>query len=108
MKRKRLSRDLKHESSSQPRTSKSLLSRNDSSTSRECAFGVREKVIGYYGGWPYVGVVQAIGEVEMTFGKSFVLQIKWNGFSGKNATTWTSEFDVVKHVPEKIQMKEDV
>lgn len=73
-----------------------------------CSYALKERVIGFYGGWPYVGVVQAIEEVFMTFGTTYVLLIRWNGFSGKNATTWTSEFDVVKYNEEGLALKEEV
>ena len=73
-----------------------------------CKFVLREKVIGFYGGWPYIGNVQAIEAIEMSFGTAFVLLVRWNGFSGKNAMTWTSEFDIVPHDEEHLKLKEEV
>ena len=79
-----------------------------SDPSRECEFTVKEKVIGYYGRWPYVGVVQSIASIQMTFGILYIVLIKWNGFSGKNASTWISEDDVLKYTDENISMKAEM
>lgn len=75
---------------------------------RACPFEIREKVVGFYGGWPYIGVIQSIADIEMTFDKSYVLLIKWQGFSGKNAVTWTSEFDTVELTDESLRLKTEV
>ena len=63
---------------------------------RLCKFEKGERIIGFYGGWPYIGSVMAIENIKMSFGSTYMLLIRWNGFSGKKATTWVSEFDVIK------------
>lgn len=76
--------------------------------SRICKFQKGDKVIGFYGGWPYVGSVLATTNVRMSFGSTYLVQIRWNGFSGKNATSWLSEFDVMKHSETSLKMKSDM
>ena len=76
--------------------------------SRQCKFEKGEKVIAFYGGWPYVGSVTSVAQVLMSFGSTFVLLIRWNGFSGKNAISWISEFDVMKHNEAALKLKSDM
>jgi len=75
---------------------------------RECNYDKGEKIIGFYGGWPYVGSVSEVALVRMSFGSTYILLIRWNGFSGKNATSWISEFDVMKHNQNALKVKEEV
>ena len=75
---------------------------------RECKYEKGEKVIGFYGGWPYIGSVSGIESVRMSFGRTYMIQIRWNGFSGKNAVGWVSEFDIVKHNEAGLKLKADV
>lgn len=76
--------------------------------SRLCKYEIGERIIGFYGGWPYIGSVTAIENVRMSFGSTFMLLVRWNGFSGKKAATWISEFDVVKHDEAGLKIKTDV
>lgn len=76
--------------------------------SRACKFEKGERVVGFYGGWPYVGSILAIENVRMSFGSTYMLLIRWNGFSGKKASTWISEFDVVKHDEPGLKTKSSV
>jgi hypothetical protein len=76
--------------------------------SRLCKYEIGERIIGFYGGWPYIGSVSAIENVRMSFGSTFMLLVRWNGFSGKKAATWISEFDVVKHDEAGLKIKTDV
>jgi hypothetical protein len=76
--------------------------------SRLCKFASGERIIGFYGGWPYFGVIQDIRLIRMSFGSTYMLQVRWLGFSGKKALTWISEFDVVKHNESGLQLKSDV
>ena len=76
--------------------------------SRMCKFEKGERIIGFYGGWPYIGCVSAIANVKMSFGSTYMLLVRWNGFSGKKASTWISEFDVVKHDEAGLKIKADV
>lgn len=75
---------------------------------RQCKFMKGEKIIGFYGGWPYVGSVNAIVTVNMSFGATYLVQVRWNGFSGKRAVSWISEFDIVKHNEAGLKLKSDV
>ena len=76
--------------------------------SRICKFGLNERIIGFYGGWPFIGTVADIKPVRMSFGATYLLQIRWIGFSGKKGVSWISEFDVVKHDESNIRLKSDV
>ena len=75
---------------------------------RDCKFDVGEKVIAFYGGWPYVGEITATSHVNMAFGATFIVLIRWSGFSGKNAMSWISEFDVLKHNEKGLKLKADM
>jgi hypothetical protein len=75
---------------------------------RVCKFEKGEKVIGFYGGWPYLGTVNAVISISMSFGATYLLQLRWNGFSGKRALSWVSEFDVVKNNEAGLKLKADV
>jgi hypothetical protein len=68
----------------------------DKAFARQCPFTVGERVIGFYGGWPYSANVLQVREVRMTFGRTYILFVRWLGFSGKTATGWISEFDLVR------------
>lgn len=63
--------------------------------SRSSPYEIGDKIIGFYGGWPYPGIVQKTAEVRMSFGLTHTLFVRWHGFSGKTATGWLSEFDMV-------------
>jgi hypothetical protein len=86
----------------------SVLSPHRRAFLRACKFKVGEKSIGFYGGWPYVAKVQAVIPVAMSFGTTYALLLRWNGFSGKKATSWVSEFDVIKHDDAGTMMKAKV
>jgi hypothetical protein len=76
--------------------------------SRVCKFESGEKVIGFYGGWPYVASVLSVRTIRMSFGATYMLLLRWNGFSGKKSTSWVSEFDVVKHDDAGLALRGDV
>jgi hypothetical protein len=97
----------KKKSRSDPNTP-ALASPKRRAFARECKFVSGEKVIGFYGGWPYPGLVSGIAKVDMSFGSTYLLNIRWNGFSGKNSNSWISEFDVVKHDEAGLQMKNEM
>lgn len=73
---------------------------------RKCGFSPGDKVIGFFGGWPYIGMVSAVEVVRMSFGVTFVVLVRWNGFSGKNAQSWVSEFDVRAYDDDSVKMKQ--
>jgi hypothetical protein len=75
---------------------------------RECSFVIGQKVIGLFGGWPYVGVVGAIEFIRMNCGQCFVFLIRWNGFSGKSAQSWVSELDIMAYDEESQTMKQSM
>ena len=76
--------------------------------SRVCKFAPGVKVIGFYGGWPYVASVLSVRTIRMSFGATYMLLLRWNGFSGKKATNWISEFDVVKHDDAGLALRGDM
>jgi hypothetical protein len=111
MKRKKNSHCV--EPAKKPKTDTVEISKPGSSSisdvdERKCMLSVGEKVIGFYGGWPYIGVISAVETVRMSFGLTFVFLVRWNGFSGKHAQSWVSEFDVRAYDDESIQMKQSM
>jgi hypothetical protein len=78
------------------------------SIDRAAGFSQGEKVLGFFGGWPYVGVIGATQSIRMSFGLVYLYLIRWNGFSGKNAQTWVSELDVMPLNEDAIKMKQSM